>query len=151
MGSADMKQDLVRYEMQACVTEQRLDNVLSKTGRVDPRNKSACCHLLEALKEDAREALEEDDRHVFLSSDTLQKELDQLCRELITRVLLRKPIASCDWRRHVACSMYKNLSGSSVSSACIESKEQFLLSDCGCKVYSFFGNAQRCDSENTKV
>lgn len=93
--SADIKRDLVRYEMQACVTQQRLDNVLSKTGRVDPRNKAACCHLLETLKEDVRDALEEDDHNVFLSSATLQKELDQLCRKLITRVLLRKPNASC--------------------------------------------------------
>merc|ERR1712093_565393 len=86
----DMKQDLVRYEVEACVTEQRLDNVLSKTGRVEPRDKAACNQLLDGLKEDVREALEDEDRVVLLNSGALQQELDQLCRKLITKVLLRR-------------------------------------------------------------
>lgn len=86
----DTKQNLVRYEMQACVTEQRLDNVLSKTGRVDIQNKTACRQLLEDLKEDVREALEGADCAILLTSATLQQELDQLCRKLISKVLLKK-------------------------------------------------------------
>lgn len=39
-------QELVSYEIAACVTEQRLANVLSKTGHVDPRDKAACRQLL---------------------------------------------------------------------------------------------------------
>eukprot|EP00746_Dinoflagellata_sp_MGD_P005688 gnl/MRDRNA2_/MRDRNA2_111019_c0_seq1.p1 gnl/MRDRNA2_/MRDRNA2_111019_c0~~gnl/MRDRNA2_/MRDRNA2_111019_c0_seq1.p1 ORF type:complete len:606 (-),score=118.99 gnl/MRDRNA2_/MRDRNA2_111019_c0_seq1:150-1967(-) len=89
-ASADMKEDLVRYEMEACVTEQRLNNVLSKTGRVDPKNKAACCKLLEDLKQDVFEAVDTHDYDALRNSHTLQQELDQLCRKLITRVLLRK-------------------------------------------------------------
>merc|ERR1712118_308332 len=85
-----MKQELVRYEMEACVTEQRLDNVLSKIGCVDPQDKAACRQLLEGLKEDVHEALEEEDRIVLLSAGTLQQELDELCRKLIKKVLLRR-------------------------------------------------------------
>jgi hypothetical protein len=88
-----MKEDLVRYEMEACVTEQRLNNVLSKTGRVDPKSKPACRKLLEDLKQDVTEALDKDDCDFFINSITLQQELDQLSRKLITTVLLRKPLA----------------------------------------------------------
>jgi Rnl2 family RNA ligase len=88
--SADVKQDIVKYEVEACVTEQRLNNVLSKTGHVDPQNKAACRQLLEDLKEDIHEALAEDDRIILLGSEILQHDLDQLCRKLVTKVLLRK-------------------------------------------------------------
>merc|ERR1712060_1002264 len=45
-------EELTRVEMMALVTEQRLANVLSKTGRVDPGDRAACRQLLEDLKED---------------------------------------------------------------------------------------------------
>merc|ERR1719265_736194 len=82
-GAAN-SQEVVSYEVAACVTEQRLAKALSKTGRVDPRNKSACRQLLADLKVDVHEALDDGDRQVLLNSPELQDALDQQCKELIT-------------------------------------------------------------------
>lgn len=82
------EEELARMEITALVTEQRLANVLSKTGRVDPSDKVAMRQLLQDLKEDVREALgESDEAAVLQGSPALQAELDQLCRELITQAM----------------------------------------------------------------
>lgn len=83
------EEDLVGVEIAALVTEQRLANVLSKTGRVDPTDRSACRQLLGDFKEDVRDALEEGDAAALQLSEALQTTLDGLCREVITQELLR--------------------------------------------------------------
>jgi Rnl2 family RNA ligase len=84
------EEGLVGLEMAACITEQRLANVLSKIGCVDPKNKDACRALLEDFKEDVREALEENDQQLLRSSQKLQAELEALCKAVITQELLGK-------------------------------------------------------------
>jgi len=81
-------EELVRLEVTALVTEQRLANVLSKIGRVDPTDRAACRQVLGDLQADVLDALDEGDAETFRSSPTLQQELDTMCRELITRELL---------------------------------------------------------------
>lgn len=81
-------EELTSMEIAACVTEQRLANVLSKIGRVDPKNKEACRVLLDDFREDVREALEDADRQALHGSSKLQAELDELCKAAITRELL---------------------------------------------------------------
>lgn len=48
--------DLVELELVALITSQRLDNVLSKHGRVDPTDTGACRALLRAFKADILDA-----------------------------------------------------------------------------------------------
>lgn len=81
-------EELARMEMMALVTEQRLANVLSKIGRVDPSDRAACRQVLNDLKEDVCEALDDGDAETVRSSLNLQQELDSLCRELITLELV---------------------------------------------------------------
>jgi len=79
--------ELVRIEVVSRVTEQRLSAVLSKIGRVDPTDSTACRMLLRALKEDIRESLTEEERAILVDSTALKAELDSLCRELIASEL----------------------------------------------------------------
>jgi Rnl2 family RNA ligase len=82
-------EELAGLEIAACVTEQRLANVLSKTGRVDPKDKDACRSLLEDFQQDVRDALEEGDLQMLLASSSLQAELESMCKAVIKRELMR--------------------------------------------------------------
>merc|ERR1712176_73451 len=86
--------EVIKYEILAYVTEQRLANVLSKIGRVDPHDKEACCRLLEDFKEDVREALGVSELAALQYSSSIQKEFDEECRATIRRELLGKPRGS---------------------------------------------------------
>lgn len=88
--SRDDALEMASYEVASCITEQRLDNVLSKTGRVDPHDRSACRQLLQDLKADVAESLEDEDRMLLQGSEELQQQLDSGCRDLITQRLLGK-------------------------------------------------------------
>jgi Rnl2 family RNA ligase len=83
-------EELVCIEVAASVTEQRLDNVLSKIGRVDIRDQEACRRLLEDLKKDVRDSLEDADLEILRGSANLEAELDKLARSLIKGTLLGK-------------------------------------------------------------
>jgi len=82
------EEELAALEIAACVTEQRLANVLSKTGRVDPKDRDACRSLLEDFQQDVRDALEDGDLQLLLASNRLQAELEGLCKTVITRELM---------------------------------------------------------------
>lgn len=82
------EEQLILMEIAAHATPQRVSNVLSKTGNVDPRDKVACRQLLEDLKEDVGEALEEREGACLRLSRSLQDELDGLCRAVIKEVLV---------------------------------------------------------------
>lgn len=56
-GAGADAESLLRYEMMAAVTEQRLDNVVSKVGRVDPHDRAACRALLDELMRDVEQSL----------------------------------------------------------------------------------------------
>jgi Rnl2 family RNA ligase len=58
--SGEQAETLLRFEMLACVTEQRLDNVVSKVGFVDPRDRVACRRLFDGLVEDVLDTLVDD-------------------------------------------------------------------------------------------
>jgi Rnl2 family RNA ligase len=81
-------EEITSMEIAACVTAQRLANVLSKIGRVDPKNKEACRALLQDFREDVKEALEDKDRQALGVSTKLQAELDDFCKGVITQELL---------------------------------------------------------------
>jgi len=83
-------EELVSIEVVASVTEQRLDNVLSKIGRVDIRDQQGCRRVLEDFKQDVRESLEDADLEVLRGSADLEETLDKLCRSLIKERLLGK-------------------------------------------------------------
>lgn len=83
------KIDLVRMEVMAQVTEQRLAAVLSKIGRVDPKDTTACKALLRAFKKDIRQSLAEDDLRFLGESVEMKRELDASCREIIIKELNR--------------------------------------------------------------
>lgn len=87
-NSTFSEEDLTGIEVCASVTEQRLAAVMSKIGRVDPKDKTGCRRLLDDLKEDVCESLEAADLVVLRKSHKLEAELDDLCRQLITRVLV---------------------------------------------------------------
>lgn len=80
--------DEARYEILACITEQRLAAVMSKVGRVEASDRAACRQLLEDFKQDVRESLGEAEAQALQQSAELQEELDRLSRELITTELL---------------------------------------------------------------
>mmetsp|Transcript_43454 Transcript_43454/g.70415 ORF Transcript_43454/g.70415 Transcript_43454/m.70415 type:complete len:402 (-) Transcript_43454:87-1292(-) len=81
-------EELARMEVLALVTEQRLANVLSKIGRIDPSNKPACIQLLEDFKADVQEELgESEEGRALRRSTALQAELDGSCRCIISREL----------------------------------------------------------------
>eukprot|EP00928_Gymnodinium_smaydae_P022726 TRINITY_DN18992_c0_g1_i1.p1 TRINITY_DN18992_c0_g1~~TRINITY_DN18992_c0_g1_i1.p1 ORF type:complete len:384 (-),score=54.50 TRINITY_DN18992_c0_g1_i1:272-1423(-) len=82
--------ETARYEILACINDQRLAAVMSKIGRVDVRDQVACRYLLESFKEDVRESLSEDDGLQLQQSSDLQQNLDAECRVLIKRVLLER-------------------------------------------------------------
>jgi len=81
------EEELAGIEIAAMVTEQRLASVLSKIGRVDPKDKEACRSLLEDLKQDVRESLDASDLEVLGNSTKLEADLDAWCRALITQEL----------------------------------------------------------------
>eukprot|EP00427_Karlodinium_veneficum_P052924 CAMPEP_0169371354 /NCGR_PEP_ID=MMETSP1017-20121227/35848_1 /TAXON_ID=342587 /ORGANISM="Karlodinium micrum, Strain CCMP2283" /LENGTH=353 /DNA_ID=CAMNT_0009469837 /DNA_START=54 /DNA_END=1114 /DNA_ORIENTATION=+ len=83
-------EELVSIEVVASVTEQRLDNVLSKIGRVDIRDQQGCRRVLEDFKQDVRESLEDADLEVLRGSADLEETLDKLSRSLIKQRLLGK-------------------------------------------------------------
>lgn len=83
-------EDVVRWEIEALVTEQRVDNVLSKIGHVDITDKGACRQVLADLKDDVRESLDGQQADILRGSIVLEGELDKLCRQVITAVLLRR-------------------------------------------------------------
>jgi Rnl2 family RNA ligase len=79
---------LAAIEIAALVTQQRLANVLSKIGRVNPKDREACRALLQDLKEDVAEALDSHDLEILQRSTRLKANLDEWCRALITQELL---------------------------------------------------------------
>jgi len=81
-------EELVLMEVTALVTEQRLANVLSKIGRVDPDDQTACRQLLHDFKQDVEEALEDADLQALRSSLAIREAFDKLSRRLITRQLI---------------------------------------------------------------
>jgi len=81
-------EELIAIEVAALVNEQRLAAVMSKIGRVDPKDKQACRALLEDLKQDVREALDEEELRVLGASAKLETELDKWCKALIKQELL---------------------------------------------------------------
>merc|ERR1712060_967633 len=87
-ASALAAEDLARMEMTSLITEQRLANVTSKIGRVDPADRAACRKLLDDLKEDVCQSLDDGDAETLRLSSNLQSELDSLCRALITHELV---------------------------------------------------------------
>jgi len=80
--------ELALIEITAMVTEQRLANVLSKCGRVDPSDRAACRQLLQDFKQDVADALDPPEAEFLAASREAQSELDRLCREAITRELM---------------------------------------------------------------
>eukprot|EP00428_Durinskia_dybowskii_P024301 CAMPEP_0170246778 /NCGR_PEP_ID=MMETSP0116_2-20130129/23176_1 /TAXON_ID=400756 /ORGANISM="Durinskia baltica, Strain CSIRO CS-38" /LENGTH=408 /DNA_ID=CAMNT_0010497655 /DNA_START=91 /DNA_END=1317 /DNA_ORIENTATION=+ len=78
------EESLVEYEIIALVTQQRLANVLSKTGRVDSTDRAACRALLQAFKDDVVEDMAAGDVATLRRSPTLAGLLDRLCRKVIT-------------------------------------------------------------------
>jgi len=72
-----------RYEIMACVNEQRLAAVMSKIGRVDPRDQLACRRLLEDFIKDVCDSLEDAEAAVLQGSLELQQELEELCSEVM--------------------------------------------------------------------
>jgi len=84
------EEQLAGIEIAASATEQRLASVMSKIGRVDPKDQVACRGLLEDLKEDVREALDDNDLGVLRGSAKLQADLDEMCKALIRQELLGK-------------------------------------------------------------
>mmetsp|Transcript_61498 Transcript_61498/g.170520 ORF Transcript_61498/g.170520 Transcript_61498/m.170520 type:complete len:418 (-) Transcript_61498:52-1305(-) len=84
------EEDLALIEIQAAVTEQRLANVLSKVGRVDPLDQRACRRLLDDFKADVAESLEDADERLLSQSTALQEQLDQLCRDMIKQDFVRR-------------------------------------------------------------
>eukprot|EP00930_Biecheleria_cincta_P001774 TRINITY_DN102874_c0_g1_i1.p1 TRINITY_DN102874_c0_g1~~TRINITY_DN102874_c0_g1_i1.p1 ORF type:complete len:379 (-),score=66.83 TRINITY_DN102874_c0_g1_i1:87-1223(-) len=83
-------EELARIEIAALITEQRLDNVLSKVGRVNVRDQKACRQLLEDFKQDVRESLEEADLGVLTGSVGLETDLDGMSKDLIKHRLLAR-------------------------------------------------------------
>lgn len=79
--------ELLRYELLAAVTEQRLASVASKLGRADPTDQAACRALLEGLKADAIDSLVVDkvvsSREAALENAQLRSELDRAARGLV--------------------------------------------------------------------
>mmetsp|Transcript_30441 Transcript_30441/g.81880 ORF Transcript_30441/g.81880 Transcript_30441/m.81880 type:complete len:364 (-) Transcript_30441:2386-3477(-) len=90
--------DVLRYELLAAVTSQRLLNVVSKIGRVDVTDKKACRSLLAEFVNDAIESLVEDG---FLASandicKAHREELQSCAREL-TLEYLRAEAKATAW------------------------------------------------------
>lgn len=101
-GSADdeeEKESTLRYELLAATTTQRLDNVRSKIGHVNPSDKRQCRRLLDELVRDVEESLVDDGllaqagmlrtRHATLHGD-----LEAAARKLVVAFLraeLRAP------------------------------------------------------------
>mmetsp|Transcript_7479 Transcript_7479/g.12685 ORF Transcript_7479/g.12685 Transcript_7479/m.12685 type:complete len:375 (+) Transcript_7479:59-1183(+) len=88
--------ELLRIEMAARVTAQRMDNAISKLGHIDPTQREARRTLLQELKTDVVASLVEDgvtpSAHAFANSG-LNQELDAAARELLTPYL-RKQVAA---------------------------------------------------------
>lgn len=83
------QEDLAWIEISALITEQRLANVLSKTGRVDPTDDRAFRQLLKDFKEDVVDELGDGtEAQLLRESPALQVELYKACRRVIARVLL---------------------------------------------------------------
>jgi Rnl2 family RNA ligase len=59
-STAPPESEVLRYELLANVTQQRLANAVSKHGRLDPNDRDGCRQLLRAFEEDVLEALVED-------------------------------------------------------------------------------------------
>ena len=82
----------LRYEIEARVTEQRLANVVSKIGRIDPADRVACRQLLDCLQRDVLESLVDES---VLEPGSLQEmlpgELGQ-CLEKAARILVVRHI-----------------------------------------------------------
>lgn len=76
-------ESLLRMELVALVTEDRLVSILSQRSKVDPRNREACVQLLQDLKTDIRSNLERKDSESLNASDVLLSEFDDLCKDLI--------------------------------------------------------------------
>lgn len=89
-GFSVTPEELTRIEILALITEQRLDNVLSKIGRVNARDQQACRQLLEDFKQDVRESLEESDIDILRGSVGLEADLDTMSKDLIKQRLLVK-------------------------------------------------------------
>ncbi|KAG8471037.1 hypothetical protein KFE25_009458 [Diacronema lutheri] len=78
-------EDMLRYELLANVTAQRLANAVSKQGRTDPRDCVACRELLRAFEADVVDALV-DDGHLADAAHlplTLVVELHESAREVV--------------------------------------------------------------------
>eukprot|EP00326_Haptolina_ericina_P019102 CAMPEP_0181203670 /NCGR_PEP_ID=MMETSP1096-20121128/19519_1 /TAXON_ID=156174 ORGANISM="Chrysochromulina ericina, Strain CCMP281" /NCGR_SAMPLE_ID=MMETSP1096 /ASSEMBLY_ACC=CAM_ASM_000453 /LENGTH=352 /DNA_ID=CAMNT_0023294305 /DNA_START=41 /DNA_END=1099 /DNA_ORIENTATION=- len=79
--------ELVRYEMQASITRQRLASVTSKLGHVDAHNKAQCRELLDAFHEDIIEALDEtgviESAEQLTTNAALMRELECASRQLV--------------------------------------------------------------------
>ena len=94
-GGAELAPDeLVRFEMLAAITEQRLAAVTSKRGRVDVADKAACRALLDEFKADVVDALRDDgvlDASAPGLSAELGAELDDEARRLVATWLRGQP------------------------------------------------------------
>lgn len=85
-----------RYEIMACVNEQRLAAVTSKIGRIDPEDQLARRRLLEDFVKDVCESLEDTESAVLQGSPELQQELQELCLEVMNYSLQRHAcLAAC--------------------------------------------------------
>ena len=74
-GSAS-EEEIVKFEIMSLITPQRVDNTLSKIGRVVLGDKKACRELLDAYKEDVIQSLAESDQLVVRRSVLLQAILE---------------------------------------------------------------------------
>jgi len=95
------REELLRYEMQAAVNENRLQSALSKLGRIDPADRVACRRLFEAVCADVEESLRDDGllttaSELAESYASVRHALVRLARQLVTGHLRR---ASAQHRR----------------------------------------------------
>jgi len=89
---------VLRYELIAAVTEQRLAAVLSKTGEVDTHDRTACRELLNDFEADVVESLVTDglvdsDEAFWVGAGAaagLSGELDRMSRNLVASALRRR-------------------------------------------------------------
>ena len=82
--------EYLRYELEARVTEQRLANVVSKTGRIDPSNRQGCRQLLDDFKRDVIDDLVDDS--ILPSAASLCEvaaELDEFLERAARMVVVR--------------------------------------------------------------
>lgn len=80
-GGATDGAELIRFEMLAAITPQRMASVVSKRGVVDPRDKVACRALLNEYMEDVIESLTTD-RLLDACHGDLRGWYPELAREL---------------------------------------------------------------------